>query len=153
MQLSPNFTLNEMTRSETADLHGYAEQYTPPQKVISNLQRLCVRVLEPLRAKLCTHFGREIAIHVTSGYRCDRVNKKVGGAFNSQHTIGDAVDIQVHEMTVEELFQFIRKNIGEYDQLIQEFDQWVHVSFTAVDNRNMDLKAKKVNGRTKYTAA
>lgn len=153
MQLSPHFTLNEFLRSEAADQEGIAEQYTPPELVIVNLKRLCEKALEPLRAKLNAHFKQPIAIHISSGYRCEKLNKLVGGVRDSQHLIGCAADIHVPGLTPQELFDFIRTNLAEYDQCIQEFNQWVHLSYAGYGNRNMDLIATMVNRRAQYRAA
>lgn len=114
MELSPNFTLAEFTRSATATRKNIDN--TPSPAVIENLKALCTNVLEPLRAKV----GKPV--RVTSGYRSSKLNKLVGGSRNSQHIFGLAADIYVDGMTTEELFQFIIDNEIPFDQLIQEFD-------------------------------
>jgi zinc D-Ala-D-Ala carboxypeptidase len=142
VKLSTNFDLQEFTFSPTAVRKCIDN--TPNEAVIANLQTLCIHVLQPLRDKL----GKEIRI--TSGYRSKELNKAIGGARNSQHVEGKAADIQVFNTSSEDLFQFIKRNIPEYDQLIQEFDEWVHISWNGFNNRNQCLRAIKENGKTKY---
>ena len=80
-------------------------------------------MLEPIRA----HVGSPTI--VTSGYRCDRVNSLIGGATDSQHKIGEAADIFCPRLSQQELFQLIRQFNLPFDQLIDEFGSWVHVSY------------------------
>ena len=125
--LSPNFTLQEMLNSPTANQQGITEQYTPADEIISNLTTLCTQLLEPLRAKV----GKPLII--TSGYRCLRLNAAVGGVNTannvSQHTKGEAADTHVEGMSIEDWYRFIKTSGIAFDQLIQEFDSWAHVSF------------------------
>lgn len=127
MNLSKNFTLDEMLESQTARRKVIQEQFTPSENVKENLRKLCVNVLQPLRDKL----GKPI--HVSSGYRCKRLNKAIGGAVTSQHTEGKAADLQGIGITNKELFDFIKDNLI-FDQLIFEYGTkeepaWVHVSY------------------------
>ena len=87
MKLTKHFTLEELTRSATAD--SYRITNNPTLQDISNLIQLCKEVLEPLREHLNT------PIVITSGYRSPLVNKLVGGVANSQHQKGEAVDIRL----------------------------------------------------------
>jgi hypothetical protein len=144
MNISQNFTLEELLRSETDSRKNVAEQWTPSDAVKDNLKKLCDNVLEPLRSFV----GKPLII--TSGYRCKRVNKLVGGSPTSQHTEGKAADFHVSGMTVESLFKFIINLDLEFDQIIQEFDAWVHISFNAGKNRNEILRATKKGGKTVY---
>ncbi len=127
--LSDNFTLQEMLNSPTANQKGITEQYTPPHEIISNLTTLCRQLLEPLRAKI------NKPVIITSGYRCPRLNVAVGGVNTannvSQHTKGEAADTHVEGMSIEDWYQFIKTSGVPFDQLIQEFDSWAHVSFNA----------------------
>jgi len=150
MNLSEHFTLEEMTRSEYAIRKGIDN--TPNDAIIYNLQAVCMG-LEVIRKAL----GK--SIHVSSGYRSPEVNKGIGGAVTSQHTVGQAADINVSGMTAEELYVFIKQlvNSGQLkvDQCIQEFGAWVHISFTFPGERNEFLRAVKVKGfdgitRTSY---
>lgn len=144
MQLTKNFPLRELLRSQCATRLGYDEQFNPSQQVIDNLQQLCVHVLQPLRDSL----GR--AIFVNSGYRCPRVNQAVGGSPSSQHLLGQSADIEAGHLTIEQLYQRIKNSSLPYDQLIQEFDQWVHVSFNPAGGRRECLRAVRENGTIKY---
>ncbi len=144
MQLSTHFSLSEMLRSDAATRLGIDEQFTPSQEIINNLTSLCRNILEPLRDTL----GKPLLI--TSGYRCARLNKLIGGAETSQHCNGQAADYHVEGMTIMELYHFVKVSTIAYDQIIEEFDQWVHTSWAANPRRSM-LIAKKVNGITTYT--
>lgn len=151
MNLTEHFTLEELVRSQAAVRHSFDEQFSPPDAIKENLTALCQFVLEPVRTALEFKHSRVIGIQITSGYRCPRANTAIGGAANSQHTKGQAADIHCNEITVEELYTFIKQSGIVYDQLIQEFGQWVHVSFTATgENRQQNLRAIKVDGVTKY---
>ena len=70
MNLTKNFTLDEMLRSETASRMGLKEQFNPPVEIINNLKALCINILQPLR-------DRVGPIRVTSGYRSPRLNKQL----------------------------------------------------------------------------
>lgn len=140
MELTPHFSLEEFIVSNTAARKGIDN--TPSISVINNLRLLCMHVLEPLREKLKETYGKEMPIIVTSGYRSPKLNAAIGGAKNSQHIEGKAADIHVPGLTIEELFEFIRTNLT-YDQCIQEFNSWVHISWA---NRNEALRAIKVDG-------
>jgi hypothetical protein len=144
MKLSHNFSLEEFTFSNTAIRKGIDN--TPDEKHIANLQALCVHILQPLRDKL----GKEIRIN--SGYRCKELNRVIGGAKNSQHIEGKAADIQVIGVETDELFNFIRRNFAEYDQLIHE-QKWVHISWNGFNNRNQVLYAFFGKGGVKYMPA
>lgn len=143
--LSAHFTLHEMLTSETAVRFNFTEQFEPPKNVVQNLERLCQQVLEPLRLLL------NASIHVNSGYRCHRVNQLVGGTAGSQHLVGQAADIVVFSTDVETLFQTVRANTLPFDQLIQEFDQWVHVSHRDKPRRQVLRATKSTTGRTIFT--
>lgn len=141
MNLSKYFTLEQMTFSATAVRKGIDNRAT--SEVLTNLTNLC-KALDKLKDLLGKH------INITSGYRCHELNKVIGGAKNSQHTEGKAADIQVHGMTTEQLYQFIKVSGIEYCQLIQEFDSWVHISYDAINNKKENLRAVKQNGKTVY---
>jgi zinc D-Ala-D-Ala carboxypeptidase len=143
MNLSPHFTLEEFTVSQTATRLGINN--LPSPVVIANLQNLCINLLEPLRTRL----GRTIKI--SSGYRCNLLNAKVGGADNSQHTFGEAADIIVQGITPYEVACIVRDEFN-YDQCILEFGEWTHLSLRMIptSNRRMPLTAMKKDGRTVY---
>ena len=114
MNLTEHFTLEEMLRSETATKKGIENRITAEE--VNNLQKLCQKVLEPLRA----HFGKPIRIN--SGFRCKALNEAVGGAKNSYHTKGRAVDIPF----VPGYYAYIRDNLP-HTELINEVG-WIHVA-------------------------
>ena len=137
MKLSVHFTLEEMTKSQTASRKGIDN--TPTQEVVENLKLLCENVLEKIR----NHFGRPLTVN--SGYRGPKLNKAIGGAKNSQHMTGQAADIEIAGMDNKILFCWIRDNL-DYDQLILEFHKegvpdsgWVHVSWNSSGNRKQVL--------------
>lgn len=119
MNLTPNFTLAELTVSETAVRHGLDN--TPSAEHLANLERLA-RFLEEVRKIL----GKPIMIN--SAYRGPEVNAKVGGSRNSQHMVGCAADIRVPGMTPDQVCRAIIASELQYDQLIREFDSWTHIS-------------------------
>lgn len=147
MNISENFTLDELLASPTATRLNISEQFSPSDAVIQNLKKLVVNVLQPVHEKLGV-------VTVTSGYRCKRLNKVIGGAINSQHIEGKAVDFTVKNVAVENLFQSIIKSGIIYDQIIQEFDRWVHISYNSSYNRKQNLRAiKNSSGKTQYINA
>ena len=146
MQLSRFFALSEMTRSDTAIREGIPND--PDEAAISCLRQLCTEVLDPLR----TAVGA--AITVNSGYRGPALNKRIGGAANSQHVEGKATDIQCASMRTLELFQTVIRLKLPFDQLIYEARnasaKWVHVSHDANGNRGEIRVAQfDANGKPK----
>ena len=142
MRLSKNFTLFELTYSDTASKLGFKN--LPTQEEIRNLGALAQNVLQPLRDML----GKPITI--TSGFRNKLLNQKVGGASNSQHLYGQAADIIVLGMKVEDLYNYIKNSNLIYDQLIFEQTKntkWVHISYNKKFNRRQNLIYKN----NKYT--
>lgn len=123
MNLTENFTLNELVYSTTAEKNKIDNR--PSVQVIANLKSLCENVLQPLRNAL----GCPIVI--TSGFRCAVLNKKVGGQPNSQHLMGQAADLVVPQKNLKDVFNYIKSHLN-YDQLLYEYsktDKWIHVSF------------------------
>ena len=128
MILSPHFSLAEMLESQTARRKGITEQFSPPAEVIENLKALCTHILEPLRIEI----GKPIGI--SSGYRCAKLNRAIGGAKKSQHVLGQAADLKATWMTHASLFHTIQEMKLPFDQLIWEYGTkeepaWVHVSY------------------------
>lgn len=126
MNLSTHFTLQEFTDSPKAKEFGL--ENTPNAMQIAALQSLCDNILEPLRA----HFNS--SIRILSGFRCLELNKAVGGAPTSQHTLGEAADIHVQGVRNDDVWKFIVLNLN-FDQVIAEKLReddgnagWVHVS-------------------------
>jgi hypothetical protein len=132
MKLTPNFSLEELTHSETAERLGLDN--TPSEDVKANLTRLA-RLLEDIRRVL----GRPIMVN--SAYRSQEVNKAIGSKPTSQHCIGCAADIKVPGLTPDNIVKEILKTNLEYDQLIREFDSWVHIS---IPNKFADKPRKQV---------
>jgi len=148
MNLTENFTLSEMTKSETA--LRYDMDNSPPQEITSNLQALAVHVLQPVR----DHYGK--GVKVNSGYRSPDVNAKVGGSRTSDHCRGMAADIEIPGVPNHELAEWVKANLP-YTQLILEFytrgvpdSGWVHVSYDPANLKKQDLTAVKEGGKTVY---
>lgn len=119
--LSPNFTLDEFTRSQTAERTGKPIVVELDSPVFINLQYLCMTLLQPIRTALG-------AVVISSGFRPDWLNRMVGGSPRSDHLTGLAADIIVPGRTPMEVAQAINgMNLG-YKQLINEFGRWVHIS-------------------------
>ena len=119
MNLSPNFTLDELTASQTAARKGLDN--TPNATEVANLVRVAA-LLEEVRALL------NKPILINSGFRSKAVNDAVGSRDTSQHRLGCAADIRVTGMTPREVVEAcIAANIG-YDQIIEEFGSWTHIS-------------------------
>ena len=125
-----HFSIEEMYASDTAK-HLGIDNKPSTQKMI-NLVYLCAFVLEPLRVAM----GKPIKI--SSGYRCEKLNKAVGGVYNSQHLKGQAADIDIQgDMEFgRKIFDYIKNHLT-FDQLIWEHDKkgtyWVHVSYVFPD--------------------
>jgi zinc D-Ala-D-Ala carboxypeptidase len=148
MNLTKNFTLEEMTKSETA--LRYDIDNTPNEQEISAMKLLAEKVLQPVR----DHFGK--GVKVNSGFRNQDVNQKVGGSRNSDHIRGQACDIEIPGVPNAELAEWIKDNL-EFNQLILEFytpgvpdSGWVHVSYIPEDNKKQVLTATKKDGKTVY---
>lgn len=148
MNLTANFTLSELTKSETALRFGMDN--TPAESEIENLRVLCYNVLQPVR----DHFAR--GVKVNSGFRHPLVNAKVGGSTTSDHCKGFAADIEIPGIANAELAEWIKDNC-EFRQLILEFytpgipdSGWVHVSYDPSDLKKQVLTATKQNGKTVY---
>ena len=148
MKLTNNFSLAEMTKSDTAlrlDMDN-----TPGPEEIDNMTRLCECVLQPVR----NHFGK--GVKVNSGFRHPNVNAKVGGSKTSDHCKGMAADIEIPGVANADLAKWIVDNL-EFRQVILEFytpgvpdSGWVHVSYNPSDNKKQVLTAAKKEGKTVY---
>ena len=129
------FTIKELTKSDTAKRRGITN--IPNKEEENNLIALVENILDPLREA----YGKPII--VTSGYRCEELNRLVGGSKNSQHRVGMAVDIRTIPDTVEEnkkLYDLIISLNLPFDQLINEHNfDWVHVSYSP-KHRKQPLK-------------
>ena len=120
------FTFGEMLASEVAE--DNAIENIPDWESIDNLRNLTERVLEKVREV----WGKPI--YVNSGYRCEKLNRLVGGAVNSQHKIGKAADITTGSIEGNKrLFALVEQSDIEFDQLIDEYGyQWLHISYDAM---------------------
>ncbi len=128
MNLTPHFTLEEMTFSQTAARNGFDN--TPPAKVIENLKRTA-QGLEAARSLLNAN-----AIKVSSGYRCPALNAAVGSKPTSQHITGQAADFTCPTFgDPERVIRAILASGMEFDQVIHEFGSWVHISFADVNRK------------------
>lgn len=119
MNLSTHFTLEEMIASQTAARLGIKN--TPSEAAIENLTRLCT-LLESVRAL----FGK--SLNISSGFRNKAVNAAVGSKDTSQHIQGCAADFTIPGVSITDTIEMIVANNIPYDQLIHEFDSWVHIS-------------------------
>jgi len=149
MKISEHISYKEAIKSNTATRLGIDN--TPGDYELTNMQTIAEKIFEPLRAFV----GGPIKIN--SFYRCEELNKAIGGSSRSQHCEGRAIDLDdtfVHA-TNAEMFNYIKEHLN-FDQLIWEFGtnenpDWVHVSYVSDDqNRNRCLKAEKINGKTQY---
>jgi hypothetical protein len=124
VQLSPNFTLEELTSSETADRHGIDN--TPTPEIIENLKRLAASLQE-----VRTLLGNK-SIIVSSGYRSPAVNEKLGSKPTSDHCKGLAADFICPAFgSPDEIVRAIMASPIPYKQIIREFDRWVHFAVSA----------------------
>jgi hypothetical protein len=147
-QLTKNFSLAEMVKSETALRHGMENNPGPDE--LNNLLQLCANVLQPIR----DHYQK--GVKVNSGYRSPDVNAKVGGSRTSDHTRGMAADIEIPGVPNADLAAYIRDNL-QFTQLILEFytpgvpdSGWVHVSYDSANLKKQDLTATRKDGKTVY---
>ena len=149
MKLTENFSLNELTKSQTAERKGIDN--TPSAEHQDNLKSLCEMILQPIR----DHFGQVVS--VSSGYRSPELCVAIGSSTKSQHASGCASDFEIFGISNKELADYIDQNL-DYDQLILEYwkgedepnSGWVHCSYTNGNNRKQYLRAYKENGSTKY---
>ena len=148
MKLTANFSLLELTKSQTAERKGIDN--TPSPEHQENLKLLCESVLQPVR----DHFGKVVTI--SSGYRSPELCTAIGSKITSQHAKGQAADFEIFGVSNKELADYINENL-EYDQLILEYwkeldpnSGWVHCSYSAGNKRKQYLRAYKEDGKTKY---
>lgn len=142
-RLSPHFTLAELTVSATAARKGLSN--VPPPAVLDQLT-VTARRMEVVRKLL-----GDRPITVLSGYRSPAVNRAVGGSLNSAHMTGHAVDfICPGYGSAAQIARFLAKELKNFDQVIDEFDQWVHIGW-GPGAREQYLQARRKAGRTAYT--
>ena len=147
MNLSRNFSLQELIKSDTAIRKGIDNN--PNADQIEKLKALCENILQPVR----DHFGR---VKVTSGYRSPELCTAIGSSVNSQHAKAEAADFEVMGTDNAELADWIHSNLS-YDQLILEYytpgepnSGWIHCSYIPEDRRAQFMHAYRQEGKTKY---
>ena len=148
MSLTKNFSIIELTKSQTAERKGIDN--TPSAEDQANLKSLCEMILQPIR----DHF--DCVVSVSSGYRSPELCVAIGSSTKSQHASGCAADFEIFGVSNKDLADYIDQNL-DYDQLILEYwkesdpnSGWVHCSYTDGSNRKQYLRAYKENGSTKY---
>lgn len=151
MNLTKNFTLEELSNSSTAKRLGIDN--IPNNEQVENLRLLCEKVLQPIREK----YGKPIII--SSGFRCEKLNKAIGGSPTSEHRYGMAADFHSLSDTLSDnkaLWDLIRTMNLNFGQLIYEYGSdsgpdWIHISYNEKNNRKQILRCKKVNGKASYS--
>lgn len=141
MKLTEHFTLEEFTRSNIASRLRIDNRV--PDELMANIQ-LTANKLELVRKVL------GFPIMITSGYRCPLLNARVGGVSTSAHIKGLAVDFHCAYGTPKEICQRLIDTGVQFDKLIQEHNQWVHIGFSPNYNRQIVLTAIKNSGKTVY---
>ena len=148
MNLTKNFSINELTKSQTAERKGIDN--TPGTEHQENLKSLCEMILQPIR----DHFGQVVS--VSSGYRSPELCTAIGSKITSQHARGEAADFEIFGVSNKALADYIDSEL-HYDQLILEYwkesdpnSGWVHCSFSEGKNRRQYLRDTKIDGATKY---
>jgi zinc D-Ala-D-Ala carboxypeptidase len=147
--ISKHITYKEATRSVTALRLGI--ENVPNEYELQNMELIAEKVFEPLRRAV------NGPIKINSFFRCEELNKAIGGSSKSQHCQGRAIDIDdvYGYVSNSYMYYYIKDNL-DFDQLIWEFGtdiepDWVHVSYVDGDsNRKRCLLAYKENGKTKY---
>ena len=132
LHLSKDFRLIEFTRSSTAD--RLKIDNTPSQDVIDNLVWLCYYILQPARTTI------KRIVHINSGYRCEKLNKAVGGRHNSLHIQGRAADIHVTDIQQAKEWApiFARQEFCDLVIIEHVADKfWLHVQMDKIKPRNL----------------
>ena len=146
MNLSQNFSLRELTKSQTAERKGISNE--PSEEHIENLKLLCTKILQPIRDE----FG---IVSVSSGYRSPALCEALGSKSTSQHARGQAADFECYGIANNKLFEWATKNLT-FDQAILEFytgepeSGWIHMSYNEDNNRGETLRAFRENNKVVY---
>ena len=126
MQLSQNFSLRELTKSQTAERKGISNE--PSEEHVENLKLLCTEILQPIR----DHFG---IVSISSGYRSPALCEAIGSKKTSQHAQGRAIDFEINGVPNIQVAYWLTNNV-DFDQCILEFYKpddgqagWIHVSY------------------------
>lgn len=129
-----NFSMSELIYSDIAIKNNVNNM--PDIISLNNMLELIVYCLQPIRELI------KKPMIITSGYRNKEVNNLVNGKPNSQHLKGQAVDFVIKGMSPKEIIEIIKNSDVEFDQLLNEYDKWVHISFNKGKNR-MDIRSIK----------
>ena len=155
MQFTTHFSLKELTKSQEATRIGLTEQFEPNEEIKQNLKTLCEKVLQPLRDAL------KSPINISSGYRCSKINKNIGGAKISQHVKGQAADLEFYENGKENNFRLAQEVLRSkiiFDQMILEYGtfekpEWIHISYDSTKTiQRGEILRKDEIGYTKIDA-
>ena len=146
MRLSKNFSRPEIEHSNTAKRLGISNEMS--EKHLESMQRLIDNLIQPMRDAIGP-------IRISSGYRSPKLNKAIGGSSRSQHSKGEALDLQFWEkgkMNNRVIYDWVLESGVEFDQMINEFDfSWIHISLKSRENRSQVLEAyKDEKGKTAY---
>ena len=146
MKLSQNFSLRELTKSQTAERKGISNE--PTEEHIENLKLLCTNILQPIRDE----WG---VVSISSGYRSQALCEAIGSKITSQHARGQAADFECYGIDNNKLFNWAIKNVP-FDQAILEFytgdpdSGWLHMSYNEDNNRGETLRAFRENNKVVY---
>lgn len=143
LNLTPHFTLHEFMRSTTG------ERFNIENRASANEVMRLVKLAEYME-RVRNLFDRPVI--VTSAFRSQEINRRVGGVVNSCHVQGYAIDFKISGISTANVCKAIVENNFKYHQLIDEFSQWVHLSINPA-GRQQNLKAVKINGKTHYNIA
>ena len=146
MKLSQNFSLRELTKSQTAERKGIPNE--PSEEHIENLILLCTKIPQPIRDE----FG---IVSVSSGYRSPELCEALGSKSTGQHARGQAADFECYGLDNNKLFNWAIENVP-FDQAILEFytgdpdSGWLHMSYNEDNNRSESLRAFRENNKVVY---
>ena len=146
MKLSQNFSLRELTKSQTAERKGISNE--PTEEHIENLKLLCTKILQPIRDE----WG---VVSISSGYRSQALCEAIGSKITSQHARGQAADFECYGIDNYKLFNWAIENVP-FDQAILEFytgdpdSGWLHLSYNEDNNRGETLRAFRENNKVAY---
>ena len=146
MKLSQNFSLRELTKSQTAERKGISNE--PTEEHIENLKLLCTKILQPIRDE----WG---VVSISSGYRSPELCEALGSKSTSQHARGQAADFECYGTDNNKLFNWAIENVP-FDQAILEFytgdpdSGWLHMSYNEDNNRGETLRAFRENNKVVY---
>ena len=129
-----NFTMSELLKSDIAEKYNISN--IPDKKSLDNMLTLIIECLQPIRNFI------DKPMNISSGYRSPRLNGHplINGKPNSQHCTGQAVDFTIKGMTPKQIIEMIKRSGVEYDQLINEHNIWVHISYNKGKNRKQVLE-------------